>query len=1610
MSNLGEARRLSGNPTLTYDVSAPPSHPVFPTHTSWYHAQRQQPYSEHRLATPPAPTAGYPYYDRYPPEEPPAPTFREGYATEFGPNYWRPERDFFPTTPSPERFRPPQVEAWPRPASWQEPEPPAWPERREVAREPYTPQWNRPARDVPATRMFEPSDNWKQSHVGPMPYPESVPPVRERPAERYPELPPREFRERPAERPRPREVYSPPQPTGERYRPYSPPSSSAARNRFPYPNARSDSHRPPLPEVDWAPEDDDLYADRNEGINREPTVAYPVLPASQDRVDRRFRPKDSVERSVSPISPRPTQHPSPGYMSGVASMPKRESPELPHLEALPPKPYSSQPVRIPTTVEQQHPNLPRKPVSRSPSHSSTASSSYLPHVSAQPPQRSGLPPKPQPQFQPQSRPSQIPSQVPLRAQTKSPALQISPVTGVSPGVDSLASTPQEEHTPAAQSTSIASHLQPHHGSVRPTSGPSAQANKGWGNGRRSYLQKAPSFVPSTLAIDAKLKFPEIGAVNRATQLSHSEQAESSHTAQATPRGREDGAESDMEMSLPASPVRSHTPAALSALDVVSEVKGLGEREEPQAYRTEQSRDDSEDAEDAADTSDMDMSPPASPVLAPAPTSVNVQSPASLGHEQKNELVRPSLSINTSIASPQPTRAVPRQRPPPSSTASTPEPGGDDSDMEMSSPTSSVAPSPRPASPPLAPEAMSQLPTSPLRTPRSLPRHADAAAQVHLASPTNVIEPSAQNKPVIPAHRDAAVSPLVSHASLSVPASAAATPKAQARHGVFQEGSGVSASPRIRRTTASMERLHVDSGELSPPVSEETLREETEGIDKDAESTAHLEKEVPSGTSKQPLPSTTEQGATDSEKMMTDIPLADALRMVVRLRMQFPSQSQEERVEPVIMSNRHIAEPEEPEAPASEALVESVIEKEREQLSSGSFEGTKHSLRKRFAEHQAALADKVERLRKEYLALHEKWLVHCSKLDEVARASALEEAAATAGRTTRRSAAMGDAVRTDLEMEQILASLGNEELTDANHLSAKNAATIPDMLSVTKGRVDVVFDDTNNLVEDPHSFYALETGIDDWTDEEKAIFLEKYAMHPKQFGIIAEFLPHKTPAQCVTFYYLHKNTTIDFRKVVAQFNTVGKRSRRGRGGKQKGNALLADILKHDDELSRDSTPNTTSGRRRRGPASAPAIAPAPAPVSTPAHEQEAGPSTPVVVEQQRTRNASRRSTTQNTPVGTPTPDPEPAPKRPRRRANPTAKAVAALNQDNGDDGVDEDARPAKRVRKSRKSKAGDAETAPTTATEDVSGTPVPAGETRFIDQTEATARKKSGGNGANWSDEDKDLFLKLLAQHGDDFKRIAASMPNKTTIQVTSFYKANLAEMELAKVAAMAPKRSPTPSGSGGATPSASTKPSTPAAENSTATSTDVHTRRGSGVGSSASAEADGVSVSSEDPASASSGRTVLPASVDAIRAHFQASKGSFATPTSPPPPDSSRAPTASGSLSGPSAFTAQTPTALTTTFPTFSYNNLGPSNFVAGQPPPSAFARLSAPQSNGSASAPPMMMEFSDFAPQPWMTQGGNGAQVPGLPATLETTEDLVRYLEHRTRLTAGQNNDSDFM
>ncbi|CCM04396.1 uncharacterized protein FIBRA_06572 [Fibroporia radiculosa] len=745
-------------------------------------------------------------------------------------------------------------------------------------------------------------------------------------------------------------------------------------------------------------------------------------------------------------------------------------------------------------------------------------------------------------------------------------------------------------------------------------------------------------------------------------------------------------------------------------------------------------------------------------------------------------------------------------------------------------------------------------------------------------------------------------------------------------------------------------------------------------------------------------------------------LTEPLRVVVMTRLRCDRQTKMERVQPVLLANLAIAEPPLTDSHlSSNALIHSVYEGQRLLSRDEVHSRTRPSLQILFAQRQATLSEKVQRLREEYLVLHERWLAHCSKLDEAAKATALEEAAATAGRTTRRSAALGDAVRTDLEMEQIIASLGNEELTDANHLAARNAAVIPDMISVTHGSVDYVFDDTNNAVDNPAEFYAPTSGVDDWTEEEKAIFIDKYALYPKQFGLISDFLPYKSPAQCITYYYLHKKTLIDFRKVISR-HTNGKRKRGGgrRTDKKKGNALLTDIRKHDDEISRDSTPTGPVTRRRRGAA---------------AHAAAAESKRPAL---------SRRSTMQfeESPLSTPTPDPEPQPdsRRRRRTTKPTVRAAVATDQDADDEPADlEQGRPAKRGRKTRKMKSAENVVSPVVPEE----TPMMYSETRFIDQTELTSRKKATPGSVHWSEEDKDLFLDLLSQHGADFKRIAASMPNKTTIQVSAFYRANVANLGLVRVANSAPKRSPTPDG-----PSEWKETSLPGSgmfTPSTATSTPP-------PGGPLPAHVVGIETQFRlnDPATfrqrtierhvtppemhatsfiPSNPTGLVASSSNGLRFHLPPMEGILTQQYGTQHDGEMGMLAALGPI--PSHMTVpfelmphalgippgQTQATMTSTFPSsFAYSNLSPSHFVGEQrmpsrPPP--VRGLTPPSAPSSAT---MTFDASVFTQQAWSFQPYAPSMTgPDMPTALQTTEDLVAYLEHRTRF-AGERPSDDFM
>lgn len=260
------------------------------------------------------------------------------------------------------------------------------------------------------------------------------------------------------------------------------------------------------------------------------------------------------------------------------------------------------------------------------------------------------------------------------------------------------------------------------------------------------------------------------------------------------------------------------------------------------------------------------------------------------------------------------------------------------------------------------------------------------------------------------------------------------------------------------------------------------------------------------------------------------------------------------------------------------------------------EKTKSKLFNQLLDRKKRLNEKIEGLKKRYRSINEEWKVHCSRLDRIAErremlrrpptttpagtpgvfgvedpspgaaGGGLLGASLTTGRANRRNAqtgfaGFGDAVRSEAEFLEILASLENADMQDPNMRAARTTATAPDMyIDPDSDRLmKLRYDDINGFVADPLGFYLDKFDPDVWSEEEKAIFARRYALWPKQFGKIAQALPHKTPQQCVRYYYLNKKLPgNDFKALAAARNRERKRKARGKPKKAKGSALMADL--------------------------------------------------------------------------------------------------------------------------------------------------------------------------------------------------------------------------------------------------------------------------------------------------------------------------------------------------------------------------------------------------------------------------------------------------------------------
>ncbi|KAJ2810442.1 DNA-binding protein snt1, partial [Coemansia furcata] len=133
----------------------------------------------------------------------------------------------------------------------------------------------------------------------------------------------------------------------------------------------------------------------------------------------------------------------------------------------------------------------------------------------------------------------------------------------------------------------------------------------------------------------------------------------------------------------------------------------------------------------------------------------------------------------------------------------------------------------------------------------------------------------------------------------------------------------------------------------------------------------------------------------------------------------------------------------------------------------------------------------------------------------------------------------DAVHSEAELQAIIERLQHDDARSPDARSQRTAAKIPNMIVGARDRALLRFANSSHLVEDPLTFYHAQLpvpgtgahrratfgnngdGDHEWTQAEVSAFVAAYLTHPKEFGVIAACVPHKTMNACVQFYYRNK---------------------------------------------------------------------------------------------------------------------------------------------------------------------------------------------------------------------------------------------------------------------------------------------------------------------------------------------------------------------------------------------------------------------------------------------------------------------------------------------------------
>lgn len=415
-----------------------------------------------------------------------------------------------------------------------------------------------------------------------------------------------------------------------------------------------------------------------------------------------------------------------------------------------------------------------------------------------------------------------------------------------------------------------------------------------------------------------------------------------------------------------------------------------------------------------------------------------------------------------------------------------------------------------------------------------------------------------------------------------------------------------------------------------------------------------------------------------------------------------------------------------------------------------------------------ILSKASCLEYDYMNYHEEWMKHCARLDYLAeqrRVRGAQAAAAAAQnvvsepvaaqtRSTRRNpvvntGVMADAVHSDMEMEKVMNNMRDAAAVDPDLLARPNLAKIPDMVTISGPEmVRLTFNDENGQVDNPLDFYDFRgRAAEQWTTEERNIFIEQHRIYNKRFEKIAEHLPHKTTSQCVQYYYLMKKVP-SFRAQVKR----GQRRRLGRGGHQgKASALMADIEKEEDGTTasprEDESIATRRSRRHVATVAAAALAGTPPPSASTATEG-------TKPRRSRVAELARANSFGTDRDGTATPtsfasdsetggDP----------LNPTDLDSLLSNQPLRKGG------PGRGRRWAHKGE-------------------VPNGNGGSVRLDGAAPSKKRPATTSYWTVAERTTLKQNLLRHGRDWNRIAAVLQTKTAIQAKNYYSNNQKEMSV----------------------------------------------------------------------------------------------------------------------------------------------------------------------------------------------------------------------------------------